>query len=174
MTKGPREPAGMEIWESRTRNGPKLRICTIVTNILSSSSVPQREIRKYNDIPVNYHELLEKDTGDNQCKWLKEALNKLLVNLESVGEETHTLKKVLIEGEMLYKTPASSEKNVTESCEDKMLIIEEFTWLLQTIGLETTVIYREEIGLINCNIITGTENLPFQELGDGEWPFPEI
>ena len=168
FTKTPCEPGDIQFWVSKTRNSQNITICSLVTHIIEDPSVPQRDFGKYKNITVDQSDLLKKDTNDNRCKWFKEALNKLSSTLAENIDMRPKLGKVCIEGEMLLN---GEEKFKT--CSNKMQSVDEFTWLLQTMGLETTVVYREKLGLVNCTIVEETKHLPFNGLDDTMWPFPE-
>ena len=174
LTTNAREPGDIQFWVSKTRKNQNISICSLVTHILDGPIVPQRNLGKYGTIPVDKLEMLEQDLSENRNKWLKQSLQALANILAENPEMQPKSGKVFIEGEIVLDKDKYNEEEKFPNCRKKMQSIDEFTWMLHTMGLETTMVYREKLGLINCTIIEDSKHLPFNDLEHTMWPFPEI
>ena len=167
----PRRPGSLVLSKSKTRRHP-LIICTLVTQVYQGNPSPERPVEEYAHLPEGHQQLLSQDTHDNRVAWLQEALTDLSTQLAEGEEHRPPTGEVFIEGEMLLRSQVPGAPGEGKTDPEKVAAVETFTWLLKTMGLTTTVIWRQgdsEEG----DVFLANAGGPFQGLTTEEWPYPE-
>ena len=172
FAKEPRQPGALIFSKAKTRHHP-LTMCTIVTQVYQGNPSPDRVEEEYAHLPEGHRQLLSQDTHTNRANWLQEALTALSTQLAEEEEFRPPTGEVFIEGEMLWGPQVPEIEGGGEVDPEKMAAVETFTWLLKTMGLATTVIWRDG-GPGEGGVALATTGWPFQELTQEEWPCPEV
>ena len=171
FTKNPRSPGSITFAQGKTRSNNAI-ICSMITQAYQGPPTPHRSLVDYQDLPKDLLQLLKKDTKENRQQWLEEAFTKVAESLAEEVTNHPPTGEVLIEGEFLLDRADESNQGQDRLDGNRIRIVEEFTWLLQTLGLSTSVMWREanqRWGGIE-SIATA---LPFQALSAKDWPFPD-
>ena len=167
----PRPLASVTFSKSRTRAGP-LTICSLVTQAYQGPPIPDRSIADYQALPEDHLKMLEQDTRESRLTWMKQAF----ADLASILAEGETYRprsgQVLLEGEMFLDTKGPTYCGQEQPSASRVQIVEEFTWLLETMDLSTTVVWREERHKWS-NLNQTAAELPFRDVDPALWPLPE-
>ena len=151
-----------------------MSLCSIVTQVYQGPPAPDRSLGEYLHLPKEHQDLLPLDTEENRTLWLKEALTELTTELAE--EETHRPPsgQVLIEGEMLLPYSHATVEDSQIPIPERMAAVETCTWLLSTMGLETSLIWRDS-NQRWTDAQGGVGGLPFPEEGEAAGPInPEL
>ena len=113
-------------------------------------------------IPLEYQQTINEDTIENRQKWLVKALENLASYLAENEVDHPASKQIFIEGEMLTDRCDSSHTIWGSTSEISKQAIGQFAWQMKTMGLSTTLVWRQ--GNDNVQNQVSALTLPFPEI----------
>ena len=168
FVKEPRVPATLIFHSPKTRR-QTLSLCSIVTHIYQGPPAPGRPLEEYTHLPQEHQDLLPLDTEENRTFWLQEALTELTTQLAEGETHRPPTGQVLIEGEMLLPYGHATGEGNLIPLPERMAAVEACTWLLDTMGLETSLIWRDP-NQRWTGTHAGADGLPFPGEGEASGP----
>ena len=163
--KQPRQPADIIFAECRTRS-KSATICSLVTLGYHGPPTPGKSLPNCSGLPENHLQIVNSDDATHCIGWFQKSfadLAKLLTENESLRPPSGN---IMIEGEMLLDHCDREKPH-----KDKMEVVREFTWLMKTRGISTSIIFRNKQQNWD-DINTTAVLLPFHSLSNNDWNFP--
>ena len=164
---GPQQPRGKDEWKKhfcrqmrlpssfkfakgRTRGSTRATICSLVTRAYDGTPPG---VGLMPNLPLEYQQAINEDTIENRQKWLVKALENLASHLAENEVYHPASKQIFIEGEMLTRGSGS---------EIGKQAIGQFAWQMKTMGLSTTLVWRQ--GRDDVQNQVATSIFPFSEV----------
>ena len=146
----------------KTRGSTGTTVCSIVTRVFDGApplvgSMPS--------LPLEYQQSLNQDTVENRKIWLVKALADLASYLAENENYHLPSKQIYLEGEMLTDGSDTSKPDLGSSEDVEIKAIRQFAWQMKTMGLSTTVVWRQGKSYDPNQAVALT--LPFPEVLEG-------
>ena len=142
FTKTPRALGSVTFAQSKTRRN-NATICSLVTQVYQGPPVPLRDLDDFRELPNSHLQVLEMDTRENRCRWLEDACQQLAANLTEEIAHHPITGEVVLEGELFLEMDEGSQASQGYMDENRVRIIEEFTWRMGTLGITVSAVWRK-------------------------------
>ena len=167
----PRTPGEVMFSVGKTRTNTAT-IGSLITQIYQGPPAPARTWNEYQDLPEEHLHLLSKDTKVNRDTWFEASLTQVSRRLAEEATLQPLTQQIYIDGEMLLEDEGVTTSGFAEPNPERWRVIGEFTWLTYTMGLATTVVWREG-RQPEGDRVPEADIFPFQNVREQDWTFPE-
>ena len=154
-----RAPSSFKFTKGRTRGSSNAIVCSMVTR--AYDGIPPR-VGSMPSLPLEYQQAINEDTIENRQKWLLKALENLASYLAENEVDHPASKQIFIEGEMLTYRCDTSHTIWGSTSEISKQAIGQFAWQMKTMGLSTTLVWRQGNDDVQNQVSALT--LPFSEI----------